>query len=229
VLLYLPPGYDNDHGRFPVVEMLHGDLGRPDDMIGLLNLDQPTAMPAGGRFIAVAPDGHGPVISEGSFADTSRQRLGTAVSQDLQAWVDTYYRTTRQWTVMGLSDGGFGAAYLGFRYRGAYRSVCAMSGSFEARGPAFAGQPASAQSADSPLSHVSSDGPPTLLVVGASDPAYLHEAARYAAAMADVGQAHQLVVVPGGHDWDLWQAQTPRCLTFLLQQGSLIRGSPNGR
>jgi S-formylglutathione hydrolase FrmB len=215
VLIYLPLGYDNGR-RYPVVEMLHGHPGRPEDMIGLLNLNNPSHMPAQGAFIAVAPDGHGPLISEGSFADTPRQLLGQAVSRDLQSWIDADYRTTGHWTIMGLSDGGFGAAYLGFHDPHAYRAVCAMSGYFRAEGPAFARQPQSVRQASSPIDHASRGGPPTLLIVGSSHRDFLNESLHYAAALAAADQPYQLIVKPGGHNWALWHKATPTCLSFLL-------------
>jgi S-formylglutathione hydrolase FrmB len=216
VLVYLPAGYDNNRQRYPVVEMLHGDPGQPEDMIGLLNLNNPTEMPARGAFIAVAPDGHGPRVSEGSFADTPRQLLGQAVSRDLQSWIDTDYRTTGQWTIMGLSEGGFGAAYLGFHDPNTYRGVCAVSGYFQAEGPAFARQPQSVRLASSPIDNASRGGPPTLLVVGSSHRYFLNESLRYSAALAAADQPYQLIVERGGHDWTLWHRATTTCLSFLL-------------
>ena len=185
-------------------------------MIGLLNLNNPTDMPAQGAFIAVAPEGHARA-GGGSFADTPRQLLGEAVSRDLQSWIDAEYRTTGQWTITGLSDGGFGAAYLGFHDPHAYRAVCAMSGYFRAEGPAFARQPQSVRLASSPIDHASRSGPATLLIVGSSHGGFLNQSLSYAAARGAADQPYQLMVEPGGHDWTLWHKATTTCLSFLLK------------
>jgi hypothetical protein len=108
VLVVVPSGYDSGTGRYPVIESLHGRPGAPEDI--LTGLDLLGVMAKMAPFIAVIPDGHGPVVSGGDFADTSRQRLGSAVSDDLRRWVDTTYRTTGNWGVTGLSAGGYGAA-----------------------------------------------------------------------------------------------------------------------
>ncbi len=217
VLVWLPAGYDSTTTRFPVAEILHGRPGGPDDIFAGLRLLSiaPTMTP----FIAVVPDGHGPVVSDGDFADTSKQALGAAVGDDLQRWLDANYRTDRHWSVMGLSSGGFGAAYLVTRPNAHYDAVCSLGGNFVAQDPPFAGESKAVRDAASPILHVSATGPRTLLVAATNDKDGVGEAQRYAAAMATVGQVHDLVVVDGGHDWDFFRAETPRCLRYILAGG----------
>ncbi len=216
-LVWLPAGYDSTTGRYPVVEILHGRPGGPDDIFAGLRLLSiaPTMVP----FIAVVPDGHGPVISDGDFADTSKQALGAALGDDLQRWLDANYRTDRHWSAMGLSSGGFGAAYLATRPSVHYNAVCSLGGNFVAQDPPFAGESKAVRDAASPILHVSATGPRTLLVAATNDQDGVGEAQRYAAAMAAVGQVHDLVLVDGGHDWDFFRTQTPRCLRYLLGSG----------
>lgn len=213
VLILLPAGYDTSTGTYPVVEILHGRPGGPDDIftgMGLLAV-APTVAP----FIAVVPDGHGPVVSDGDFADTSKQHLGAALAEDLQVWVDAAYRSNGRWSVMGLSSGGFGAAYLATRPTAHYDAVCSLSGNFVAQDPPFAGESALVRDAASPIKHVSAKGPRTLLVVARQDTDSLTEAQAYADAMAKVGQPHEIVILDGGHDWSFFRAGTPTCLGFL--------------
>ncbi len=215
VLILLPDGYDSGTVRYPIVEILHGRPGGPDDIftgMGLLSI-APTVAP----FIAVVPDGHGPVVSDGDFADTSKQQLGAALGEDLQRWVDSTYRTTNHWSVMGLSSGGFGAAYLATRSAAHYDAVCALSGNFVAQDPPFAGESKTVRDAASPIKHVSATGPRTLLVVARQDTESMAEAQAYASAMAKVGQPHDTVILEGGHDWSFFRARTPTCLGFLLR------------
>jgi enterochelin esterase-like enzyme len=223
VLVVLPPGY-GAHGNlmhYPVVELLHGSPGNPDDWLSNTHLLQYMSGGSTRPFIAVIPDGHGPIVSDGDFADSTRQLLGTALSRDLQAWTTRHYRTDGLWTVAGLSSGGFGAAYLASR--GGYAAACPMSGYFTARLPALAGEPASVLRRDSPLYFVSREGPRTMLVYGSGDADAVSEARRYAAAMASVGQVHDVVVLPGSHEWSVWDAGLARCVPFLLS------GAPGGQ
>ena len=211
-LLILPVGYSSGLGRYPVIEMLHGSPGSPTDIVTGLD---PLAVPSR-PFIGIIPDGHGPVVSAVAFADTSRQHLGTAVSDDLRAWIDNHYRTDGHWSVTGLSEGGYGAAYLGSRTPGQYDSVCSMSGNFTPEGTAFTHESLGTREAATPLHHSRPDGPRTLLIAGAGDLPSVREILRYARALHDAGQKYQSVVVPGGHNWDVWHRAFPRCLKFML-------------
>ncbi len=215
-LIVLPPGYGATQTRYPVIEILHGRPGSPNDIITGLDPVGLEALPGLPPFIAVVPDGHGPTVFNGEFADTSKQHLGTALSDDLRRWVDRHYRTTGVWSVAGLSSGGYGAAYLGSRTAGQYDSVCALSGNFTPQGGAFHGESRASLDAATPLLHVRPDGPRTLLIAGSHDRGSVREAQTYAWALGRVGQPHELAIVPGGHNWKMWQREFPRCLRFML-------------
>lgn len=216
-LVILPVGYSSGSRRYPVIEMLHGSPGSPADIVTGLD---PLAVPVS-PFIGVIPDGHGPVVSTGAFADTSRQHLGAAVSDDLRAWIDNHYRTDGHWSVAGLSEGGYGAAYLGSRTPGQYDSVCSMSGNFTPEGNAFRHETPATRDAATPLLHSRPDGPRTLLIAGTADKPSVREILRYAQALHAAGQRYQSAVVPGGHDWGLWHREFPRCLKFMLGTAQL--------
>ena len=229
VLVVLPAGYGDGGNRmsYPVVELLHGSPGNPDDWLANTELLHYMSSGSVRPFIAVIPDGHGPVVTDGDFADTSHQLLGTAMSRDLRAWTAGHYRTSGYWTVAGLSAGGYGAAYLGTR--GGYAAVCPISGYFTAQPPALAGEPPPVVRADSPLYFVAAHGPRTMLVYGSSDGDAVSEARRYSAAMSSVGQPYQVVVLPGTHEWSVWDTGLARCLPFLLGTGPMRRelGTPH--
>lgn len=216
VVVVLPPNYDGGRRRYPVVEMLHGWPGTPEEL--LVGLDV-VRLVSSMHFIAVLPDGNGPKTAEGDYADVPGQRLGTATGPELRRWVDRRYRTTARWSVAGLSSGGFGAAYLGAFGGAAYDSVCPMSGHFTPVPPAFEGVSEEVRAADSPLTHVSAEGPRTMLVVGENDAPAISAALQYIAAMDRVGQRHApLVTEPGGHDTSVWKPGIERCVRFALQQ-----------
>ena len=219
-LILLPAGYDASAARYPVVEMLHGRPGAPSDIITGFDPIGAGSLPGIPQFIGIVPDGHGPVVFDGEYADTSTQKLGAAVSDDLRRYVDARYRTNRHWSVSGLSSGGYGAAYLGARTPGQYDSVCSLSGNFTPQGSAFNGQKRSVLDAASPILHARSYGPRTLLISGRADSASVHEASSYARALAAAGETVSNVVVSGGHDWGVWKRAFPRCLRFMLKPTS---------
>ncbi|GEM_PF-682323 len=216
IFVILPAGYDQSQARYPVIELLHGTPGGRGDIIAGLDPITAAAQPGVPPFIGVAPDGHGTVVSDGDFADTSRQRLGAALSDDLRRWVNAHYRTNGHWGVAGLSAGGYGAAYLAARTPGTYDAVCSLSGYFTAREPAFAGESTRAREAASPLLHARPDGPRTLLVAGTNDRDAMQEARRYQAAMNQVSQPNDALFVAGTHSWELFKHELPECLRYIL-------------
>jgi enterochelin esterase-like enzyme len=226
VLVVLPAGYDSGIQRYPVVEYLHGSPGTPEDVLVQGNLLGVLASPDIPPLIAVLPDGHTPAVDNGDFADTSRQKLGTAMSDDLQAWVNGTYRTDGHWGVAGLSSGGYGAAYLGARSGHRYQAVCAMGGYFAADPEVFASQTRETRRLASPLYRVASDGPPTLLISSSNDEPFTGDAIRYRAALARAGQPVYATVVQGRHEWDAWGRMLPSCLAFAAT-GSFRAPTPD--
>jgi len=218
LLIMLPAGYAaSTSRRYPVIEMLHG---RPGSAIDLLTaIDVPAMSRSLPPFIAVVADGHGPAVKDGDFADTSRQHLGTALSDDLRTWVDATYRTDGNWSATGVSAGGYGAAYLGSRRPGQYQAVCSMGGYFRAIDPAFRGETTATRDAASPILHPSRKGPRTLIIAGEHDPQAVRDGTAYQAALTAAGQSSQLRIVKGDHQWPVWQREMPNCLSFLLGQG----------
>ncbi|HWC37176.1 MAG TPA: alpha/beta hydrolase-fold protein [Acidimicrobiales bacterium] len=222
VMVLLPPGYQSSR-RYPVVEFLHGIPGGPDEMIGTVNMNV-VSNQSKTPFIAVAPDGNGPMVTDSEFANTTRQPMGTVTGPELRSWVDSHYSTDRTWYVTGLSTGGFGAPYLPTLSPGAYTAACPVSGAFDARGPgqpfsddqAFVGQPASVRQAASPILHVSANGPRTLVVTGSSDTLSFDPSNRYVAAMRAVGQPNKLIVEPGGHEDRVWRAGNRQCIRYFF-------------
>jgi enterochelin esterase-like enzyme len=220
VIVVLPKGYGQSNQRYPVVQLLQG-TGGLDEVVASLNVPQLSTQ-SKTPFIAVAPDGTGPAVSESDFANTSRQPMGTATGPELRQWVDSHYATNGTWDVSGLSEGGYGAAYLPTLSPGVYQATCPMSGFFTAQPPAFEGQSAAVKQAGSPILHVSKTGPRTLLVAGASDKELIDEAHRYITAMNGVGQPNNgLILNPGGHELPVWTVGIKQCLGYFFPGSGL--------
>jgi enterochelin esterase-like enzyme len=216
VLVVLPPGYGQGGQRYPVVELLHGVPGGLQEVVGGLNVVQ-LSNRSKTPFIAVAPDGTGPVVGESDFANTSHQPMGTVTGPELRQWVDSHYATNGTWDVTGLSAGGYGSAYLPTLSPGAYRAACPMSGFFVAEPPAFASEPPAVKQAGSPILHVSAGGPRTLLIVGSSDTDLINQGRSYIAAMNTARQPNNgLVTNPGAHELPVWTVGIKQCLAFFF-------------
>jgi S-formylglutathione hydrolase FrmB len=226
VLVVLPAGYAESRTRhYPVVELLHGDPGGPADVVSGLGIPELASTGDLPAFIGVAPDGHGPTVDVGDWADSPHQQLGAAVLDDLRRWVAATFRTNGTWTTMGISSGGYGAAYLGIRSPQAVDAVCALSGFFTARAPAFAHATPHQIDAASPVLQAAPAGPRTLLLVGTGDSQGVVDSKRYFAALRAAGEQAQLRLVPGTHDWAVWKAGTPDCIRFLLVRGAKLMAS----
>ncbi len=131
-LVYLPPGFDPT-ARYPVVYLLHGMPGSPDEYVdGAALADFADPGIADGRlrpFIAVVP-----------AAGTSRDYNGEWAGQwenavvNLVPWVDKHLPTipTRSARVLaGLSAGGFGAVDIGLRHLDLFGTIESWSGYFD--------------------------------------------------------------------------------------------------
>ncbi len=129
--IYLPPGYDDsDTRRYPVVFWLHGAFGRPHE-----------ASPIIGRLDAAIRTGDAPPMIVVSCLDPTglgmwtnskdgRLPMETIIIKELIPHIDKTYRTlgTRNGrAIEGFSMGGYGAAYLGFKYDDKFSSVSMLA------------------------------------------------------------------------------------------------------
>lgn len=141
VFTYLPPQYFQPaykHYRFPVVELLHGQPGLPQDWINLLSvtavLDQLIAEHRAKPVVLVMPDANG---AENISLQCLNQAHGpqdlTYLAQDLPAAIAQRFRVVPPgpaWGVAGYSEGGFCAANMALRFPGRYGYAGVMSGYF---------------------------------------------------------------------------------------------------
>lgn len=129
---YLPPSYETGGGkRYPVIYWLHGLGGSPA-----------SANPVVSRLDAGIKAGTAPETILISCTDPTRRSMWTdskdgripvetVIVQDLIPHIDSTFRTiaTRQGrAIEGYSMGGYGAAYLGFKYPGTFGVVSILAG-----------------------------------------------------------------------------------------------------
>lgn len=127
-----PDSYDNNKS-FPVLYLLHGHGGNAKSWIQGMPSTQGLADKY--QFIIVCPDG---AVSSWYFDSPvdSSMRYETYVSKELVEWVDKNYKTIAKRegrAITGLSMGGHGGLYLGFRHQDVYGACGSMSGGVDIR------------------------------------------------------------------------------------------------
>jgi enterochelin esterase-like enzyme len=142
VYVYLPPQYfapaDRAY-RFPVIELMHGFPGQPQDWITVLDvtttlqnlISAGLAKPA----VLVMPDANGGRgISLQCLNQVNGPQDATFLAQDLPSYISRVLRVQppgRAWGIAGYSEGGYCAANLGLRYATTYGYAAVLSGYFK--------------------------------------------------------------------------------------------------
>jgi enterochelin esterase-like enzyme len=140
--VYLPPQYFQpsfQNYRFPVLELIHGFPGNPQNWITVLSVNstlnsmigQGTAKPA----VLVMPDANG---GRGISLQCLNQWRGpqddTFLSLDLPDYISSQLRVQppgRGWGIAGYSEGGFCAANMGLQHGNVFSYAGVLSGYFK--------------------------------------------------------------------------------------------------
>ncbi len=241
--VYLPPAYlASSPADVPVLVLIHGDPGGPQDWItgGQLPavLDAYAAAHKGLAPIAVLPDAAASTGPTPSLClDSNYGRAGTYLSVDVPAWVESTLRagthadTDR--AIGGFSYGGTCSLTLAIGHPDVYPTFLDISG--EDKPTIDAGQDtlisdyfsgdASAFAAQNPLDVVrtkSFPGTAGIVTVGADDSFYRPQGEEVAAALQKAGVDVQLQTVPGGHTWEAWKAGLQNNLDWLMRRYGVL-------
>jgi enterochelin esterase-like enzyme len=134
---YFKPGFYQKY-RFPVIELIHGFPGQPQDWLTVLGVNamldslvrQHRAKPA----VLVMPDANG---GRGISLQCLNQHGGpqddTYLASDLPAYIARQFRVQPPgtgWGIAGYSEGGFCAANLGLQHGRVYSYAGVLSGYF---------------------------------------------------------------------------------------------------
>ena len=235
-LVYLPPQYFEPayaNTAFPVVELLHGSPGVPQNWVVQMRvgdvLDKLIADHRMGPVVAVIP-----TIAIGSHyeecVDAPRALDDTYLTQDVRADIVARFRVTRvpaEWGIAGYSTGGYCAANLALRHQALFGAAAIMDGYFRPTdGPAAAAlhfDPA-AERANDPL--LAAQGLPAgthplpsfWVMAGSADLGDLAGARAFLRALhgLDAVTLHQ--EAGAGHNYAAWRAADPAMLTWLWTQ-----------
>ena len=131
-VIIAPESY-NQQAELPVLYLLHGYSGNYGSWVN----DFPAVKELADRFgmMVVCPDGAYGSWYWDSPIDPDFQ-YETFVAKELTAWVDKNYKTVKKRegrAITGLSMGGHGGLYLGFRHQDVFGACGSMSGGVDIR------------------------------------------------------------------------------------------------
>ena len=234
VLVYTPPGYASHRSRrYPVVILLHGVPGRPEEFVqhGVPGrLDHLIAAGAIPPVIAVFPAGSDHPEDDNEWADSevhTSERWEEFLASDLVGWLDGRFRTIarRQGRAIGGdSMGGFGAMNIALHHRDEFEAVSAWSGYFNANTPSVHYPGSAFWRAYSPQLYASSlqpslrmSHPRISFYIGNRD-RFASENVAFDRLLTSLGVPHRFHLVTGArHGWTLWSAHLDSELKFLAR------------
>ena len=220
--VYLPPAwFEHPRPSLPVIELLHGTPGTPEDWTRAGSADRTAdrwaAWHAGVAPIIVMPDANGSFMRDTECVDGRNGRSETYLAVDVPAWVMARLGAPADrlsWTIAGSSEGGYCALDLALRHSERYGSFIDFSGLDRPTYPGgaarlFPGQP------DGVLTHMPAWSITRLpaarpmagwFEVGSADRPNMLAARHMEQIARQAGIVTHLVVVPGAsHTWHLWR------------------------
>ncbi len=140
--VYLPPEYFQPsyrHYRFPVIELIHGQPGEPQDWINVVGvtatLDRLVSQRRAKPVVLVMPDANGAQrVSLQCLNQVGGPQDLTYLAQDLPLAIAHRLRVEPPgpaWAVAGYSEGGFCAANMALRFPAKYGFAGVLSGYFK--------------------------------------------------------------------------------------------------
>ena len=243
VYVYLPPQYFQpayQAYRFPVIELIHGQPGEPQDWINVVGvthafdnlLQEKLAQPA----VLIMPDANGGArISLQCLNQVGGPQDLTYLAVDLPAKISRMLRVLppgSAWGVAGYSEGGFCAANMALRYPYRYGYAGVLSGYFTPFGNQLAqsgrlvspfGGNSRLQEENTPLDEIQNLPAGTVvpqfwLGAGAADSQAVADAEHFRQMLRTrLGNVPLSLTPGGGHTMATWRAQVPSMLTWMTQ------------
>ena len=242
-LVYLPPEYFQSaysNYRFPVIELLHGQPGEPQDWIDVAGitdtLDQLVNNGLAKPVVLVMPDVNGGQrVSLQCLNVHDGPQDMTYLAQDVPADITAMLGNRIEppggaWGLAGYSEGGYCAANIALHYRDSYGFAGVLSGYFSpdttdvlVTGKAvdpFANK--KQLLANTPLTEVrwllpGQSIPQFWLGAGAGAPPDVQAADYFEQLLALHEVLPPVHTSPGGHSFGVWRAQIPPMLEWMTQ------------
>jgi endo-1,4-beta-xylanase len=130
-LVYLPPGYEQEKQRYPVIYLLHGMGGNQRDGATTYVPLIESAIKEGVMPPTIVVLVNGMVKSFYCDSSDGQCPMESVIIQDLIPHVDQTYRTSAKResrVIEGYSMGGYGAGHLGFKYPELFGTVVINAG-----------------------------------------------------------------------------------------------------
>jgi enterochelin esterase-like enzyme len=241
VYVYLPPQYFQpayQAYRFPVIELIHGQPGEPQDWVSVVGvtrdlghlLADKRARPA----VLVMPDANGgDQVSLQCLNQVGGPQDLTYLAVDLPGQLARTLRVRRPgpgWGVAGYSEGGYCAANMALRFPRGYGAAGVLSGYFapfdnrlSATGPPVSpfGGSSRLREQNTPLDELQTLSAATTvpgfwLGAGAADGQAVTDAKTFRAALLPRQRSVPLTLTPGGgHTMTTWRAELPSMLSWM--------------
>lgn len=237
---YLPPQYFTDPSRrFPVLYLLHGSPGVPEDWLrgGEAAVAGEQSARAGHPVIIVVPRASHGWLDDSECVDSRTEKVDTYVTSDVVAAVDAGLRTQADRAhrgIAGMSAGGFCALNLGLRHHDEFSVILDMSGLTRPTheggdaalfGPGAAG--ATAARANTPADYLPGlhgPLPAVWLDCGTGDKEVRPGLTVLRGQLESAGAAVTMHVRPGSHTFHVW---VPALRESLSWAGTLFGASPD--
>ncbi len=240
---YLPPQYFQSayrDYRFPVIELIHGFPGKPQDWITVLDvtatfsnlISRGLARPA----VLVMPDANGARgVSLQCLNQVHGPKDATFMAQDVPAYIASRLRVWppgRTWGIAGYSEGGFCAANLGLQYGRSFGLAGVLSGYFKPTQNQLGhperlfspfGKNRRLRLRNTPayeVLHLPAGAPVPQFWIGAGtlDPADAMDARIFRQLLQLRQPSVVLKLVPGGHTMSTWRALVPPMLEWMTRR-----------
>jgi S-formylglutathione hydrolase FrmB len=237
-----PDAYKEKNLSFPTIYLLHGHGGRYDNWIRRVNELKGFADQFG--VLIVCPDG---AVSSWYFDSPidSNMRYETFVASEVPAFIDARYRTIKDRkarAITGLSMGGHGGLFLGFRHADFFGACGSMSGALliefikdknynvdKRLGDTSNTERYREYSIMKEMENYPKDSIAVIIDCGVED--FIIDMSRIAhQKMLSLKIPHDYIERPGRHDWNYWRTAVEYQLLFFrnyfdrnLEVGKLTR------
>lgn len=222
MLIYRPDIPDTE--TLPVLYVLHGQPGKPEDVFTKSVCDYLNAQITAGAppFVVAAPDGNGTTHPDTEWADSEdgKDQLESFLTEvAIPAVEGVHLRDRDHRAIAGFSMGAYGAANLALRHPDLFGQLVSVAGYYHVDDPdnVFGGDPAliNANSPDQNLDRARNLHIMLLDFEGEDLPLARGEAARFHGLLKSAGIPSTLIYAPGNHDLSYALDQWPKEVTFL--------------
>lgn len=237
---YIPPAYFSSTTPFPVVVLLAGNPGSPDQWFtagdAASAADAYQIKHQGVSPIIISVDGTGSLTGNPGCVDGPDLKVHTYLTQDVPALLKKYFRVTdnqHTWSIGGLSYGATCSVQIATTAPGTYGAFLSFSGDKtlltgskqQTVDSLFGGDQSAWEAADPAhvLAMAAEKGSPNLtggrglFFSGTDDPKAI-AAQEYLARLAIMaGMNVQTRTIPGGHSFDVWRAAFAEALPYAAE------------